>query len=616
MNRTDDDRVTADAGALRTIVRGLRLSPELRTGLPLTLLLALVATVGKVVVPVVAQRIIDDGVLAAGGPDPGTVLAYAGAGALTIGITLLAGYAMNYRLFRATEHALAALRVRAFRHIHDLSLAHHESEHRGALVSRVTADVDTISRFMQWGGVILIVSLGQLVLATAVMAFYSLPLTALVLVIVAPLVLVLRWFQRRLSVAYTRVRERVAVTLSTISESVMGAPVVRAYAIEGRTNRRIGEAVEDQFSTAFSAARLAGFMFSSGEMFAAAAAAGALAFGVVLGGGGSITAGQLIAFMFLINLFVQPVQITTEVLDQAQTAIAGWRRILEVLDIPAQIADPAAGPDGGEDLPDGPLSIRFADVGFSYPVRGVPGQDGPAVLHGVDVEIGARTRTAIVGETGSGKTTFAKLLTRLADPTSGEILLGGIPLREVRFSSLRGRVVMVPQDDFLFDTTIAANVRLGRPDLTDAQIVDAFADLGLAEWLATLPHGVTSGVGERGDRLSVGERQLVSLTRAHVADPDLLILDEATSAVDPSTEVRLTRALQHLTAGRTSVTIAHRLSTAEQADDVLVFEDGRLVQRGAHAELVARPGAYQRLHASWTAHRSPVLHAHVGCGPP
>ena len=209
----------------------------------------------------------------------------------------------------------------------------------------------------------------------------------------------------------------------------------------------------------------------------------------------------------------------------------------------------------------------------------------------------------MVGETGSGKTTFAKLLTRLMDPTSGRVLIGGVPLGEVAFSSLRSRVVMVPQDGFLFDESVADNVRYGRPAATDAQITDAFARLGLADWLAGLPDGVRTPVGERGEALSVGERQLVAVARAYVADPDLLVLDEATSAVDPATEVRLARALDSLTRGRTTLTIAHRLATAEAADEVIVVDAGRVVQRGPHSALVAEPGPYARLHLSWTAQR-------------
>jgi putative ABC transport system ATP-binding protein len=221
------------------------------------------------------------------------------------------------------------------------------------------------------------------------------------------------------------------------------------------------------------------------------------------------------------------------------------------------------------------------------------------VLHDVDLEIAPRTRVAVVGETGSGKTTFAKLLTRLMDPTAGRVLLSGVPLDEVRFASLRRRVVMVPQDGFLFDTTVAANVRYGRPEASDEDLLLAFTELGLLDWLEALPDGLRTPVGERGESLSVGERQLVAIARAYVADPDLLVLDEATSAVDPATEVRLSRALDSLTRGRTTLTIAHRLSTAEAADEVLVVDKGVVVQRGPHRELAAVPGIYADLHASW-----------------
>jgi ATP-binding cassette subfamily B protein len=315
--------------------------------------------------------------------------------------------------------------------------------------------------------------------------------------------------------------------------------------------------------------------------------------GVALGVDGSLTVGQLTAFLFLVTLFIQPVQIFTEVLNEAQNAVAGWRRVLDVLDLAPDVADPAREPDGGQVLPPGPLPVRFRGVGFAYP-------GGPEVLSDVDLEIPAQTRVAVVGETGSGKTTFAKLLTRLMDPTRGEVSLGGVPLRRVRFDSLRSRVVMVPQDGFLFNASVAENVRFARPDLSDADLELAFAELGLADWVESLSDGMYTQVGERGEGLSVGERQLVALARAYVADPDLLVLDEATSAVDPATEVRLQRTLDAVTRGRTTVAIAHRLSTAQAADEVIVFDRGRIVQRGPHAELLRDPDSvYAKLYASW-----------------
>jgi putative ABC transport system ATP-binding protein len=294
------------------------------------------------------------------------------------------------------------------------------------------------------------------------------------------------------------------------------------------------------------------------------------------------------------------VQTASEVLNEAQNAVAGFRRVLDVLDLEPDIRDPAvsAPPGRTRQLPEGPLGVRFEHVTFRYAPA------ARAALDDVDLTIQPRRRVAIVGETGSGKTTFAKLVTRLMDPAQGRVLLGSqdagwVPLPEVAFASLRARVVMVPQDGFLFDATVADNVRYGRPGATDREVAAAFEELGLGGWVAGLDRGVATPVGQRGESLSAGERQLVAIARAHVADPDLLVLDEATSAVDPATERRLTRALEALTSGRTTLTIAHRLSTAERADEVLVVDAGRVVQRGRHEELVDVPGPYARLHASW-----------------
>jgi ABC-type multidrug transport system fused ATPase/permease subunit len=580
--------------ALRTIARGIELSPELKEGFRGTMALAVLSTLGRIVVPVAVQQTLDKGLSAPGGPDLGFMGMVATIACAAVLVTALASYQMTYRLFTAAERGLATLRIKAFRHVHDLPLLTQNTEQRGALVSRVTSDVDQVSQFLIFGGIIAVVSVGQIAIATVVMAVYSWQLTLVVWLCFLPLFLSLRFFQRRLSAAYGVVRQQVGVMLSAVSEPVVGAATVRSYGIERRTQRRIDTAIDRYQAASTRAQGLTAFSFSLGGVSAGLANAGVLIIGVLLGVDGDISAGRVLAFAFLVTLFVGPVQIGTQVLTDAQNAIAGWRRVIGILDTPADVVDPG---EHGTRLPDVPVTIDFDGVGFAYP-------GGAPVLHDVSLHIAPNTRVAVVGETGSGKTTLAKLLTRLMDPTSGAVLLDGVDLREVPFASLRERVVLVPQEGFLFDSTLRANALYGRLDASDHDIARAVDQLGLRDWLDTLPHRLDTRVGQRGESLSAGERQLVALLRAHLADPDLLVLDEATSAVDPALEMRIARALERLTKGRTSVTIAHRMTTAENADDVVVVDQGRVVQRGPHPALLAEGGVYGRLHASWAAQQS------------
>jgi putative ABC transport system ATP-binding protein len=306
-----------------------------------------------------------------------------------------------------------------------------------------------------------------------------------------------------------------------------------------------------------------------------------------------------VGFIFLTYRFLEPIAEFTEVLDQTQTAVAGMRRLLGVLDLPIgppQAANPVP-------LPDGSLSIDVSDVTFGYRSRGDVDDDQP-VLTNVNVRIPAGQQVALVGSTGSGKTTLGRLLARLADPSAGQIRLGGVPLTHVSNEDLRTRLVVVPQEPFLFDDTIAANLEFARPGTSLADLEHAVRALDLDDWLETMPDGLLTSVGERGTQLSAGERQLVALLRASVADPDVLILDEATSSVDALTEVRMARALERLAQGRTTIAIAHRLSTAMRADRVLVLEDGRLIEDGAHEALVSAGGHYSKLFAAWVSSSS------------
>ena len=591
------EEMEARRGAMKTIRRGLSLSPELRTGLAGTIAIAVIATAGRVVVPIAIQQIIDGG-FAEGGVNMDFVWQMTLIALVAVLVTGGATGWMHLRLAKVAETALSGLRIRAFRHIHDLSMLHQASEQRGVLVARVTSDVDQISRFMQWAGLQLLVNGLQAILALAVMLVMSWQLGLVVVLLIPMVVFMISFFQSRLEVAYLLVREKVGQMLAMIAETVVGAPVIRAYGIERRTKERLEEVIEDHRQAGVRAGRLSSTFSGFGELSSAVIVAAVVVVGTILAVNGTTTVGTVVAFLFLVQLFVQPVQFMGEAVNEAQTAVAGWSRVLDILDIAPDVADP--GPDGVA-LPHYPVGARFRNVEFRYPRPGETAQqaDATPALRDVNVEIPARQRVAVVGETGSGKTTFAKLLTRLMDPTTGTVEVGDIDLRRVRFDSLRDRVVMVPQEGILFRGTIADNVQMGSPGATQAELLAAFRELGLADWLLEMTLGLDTPVGERGSSLSVGERQLVTLVRAAIADPDLLVLDEATSAVDPATEVRISSALNRLTSGRTVVTIAHRLSTAEAADRILVFDDGRLVQDGPHQHLVAQEGIYATLFASW-----------------
>ena len=583
-------------GALATLSRGVRVVPELTVGILGTVLLALVGAAGRVVVPILVQQAIDRGIRG-GQVRLDLVLWMCAVGAALVVITTAAQRAAAARLGVRAEEALYALRVRLFHHLHHLSLADHAEQRRGALVSRVTSDMETLTQFFAWGGVGILLDSAVIVLVGSVMIAYDWLLAVVAFIVAAPLIWVLRAVQRRLVEAYDSARARTAEMLTSTSEMVMGGSTIRAYGAADLLRSRIFGIAKQRSDSMIRAGTIGAFLFPSGEVFSVLTIGAVVGVGVARGASGGVTAGALVGFVFLTARLLEPVGEFTELLDQTQSAVAGMRRILGVLDIPTGPPQPEV----PRPLPPGALGVHLDEVTFSYPPR--PGDDelpAPA-LKDVTVGVLAGEQVAVVGATGSGKSTLALLMTRLADPVVGHVRVGGVDLREVTNDELRSRVVLVPQDPFLFEGTIEHNLLFAAPGADHTALEDAFARLGLGDWLAGLPDGLATPVGERGNQLSAGERQLVALVRAALVDPSVLVLDEATSSVDPITETRLGRALDRLAEGRTTIAIAHRLSTAARAQRVLVFERGRLVEHGSHADLLEAGGVYAGLYAHWLA---------------
>ena len=592
LDEAEDEEKT---GALIVLKRGLQVSPELRTGASLTVLMALIVAAGSLAIPVLIQQILDQGLRGEEGLRSNFIYISCAIAFLIVSFVIFAQRATYNRLVRVAETTILELRVRVFRHLHRLSLADHQEARKGILTARVTSDIETLSQFAQWGAIAWIVDSVIIVGTLTVMAIYSWQLTLVVIAIYLPIIPILKAIQQQQFLKYREVREAVSETLGQASEAVTAAPVIRSYGYQNSIRSKLEKANQNQYRRQIRAHKFFALLAPVMDTFSALSIAGVIVAGSYLGPDMGLTSGEMIAFVFLTTILIAPIWELGEVLDQTQTALAGWWKILSVLDVPIEVQEP----ESGEKLKTGALEIEANNVNFRY-------RTGSQVLDDISIRIPAGTNVAVVGETGSGKTTFVKLLARIADPTSGQITINGVPIHEIDAGSRHSSIQMVPQDGFLFDQTIRENVSFGKPHASEEEIQTAFHSLGLTDWLNKLPDGINTQTGSRGERISVGERQLVALARAQLANPGLLILDEATSAVDPETEVALVSALERLSQGRTTISVAHRLSTAEKADLILVFDQGKIVETGTHQELSTQNGIYADLHNTWMGNTQAV----------
>lgn len=491
----------------------------------------------------------------------------------------------RYLLSWVGQRLLAALRGDLFRHLQDLSLGYHDTHIVGVTISRVINDVAVINELLSQG---LITLLGDgLVLGGTVVVMLSMsPRLALLTFSVLPLmVLAVALFTRRAQVAFRRTRSRVAAVVGDLAESLSGMRVIQAFAQETTSHERF-DAVNRANRDAHVAAMTLSFIFlPTVEFLGVLATAVVLWFGGRFVTDGSLTIGVVVAFLAYVTRFFQPIQELSQLYTTLQAATAGGERVLNLLDTPPDVQDP---PDAIE-MPPIQGRVELDHVHFAY--RGET-----RVLHDVSLTIEPGQTVALVGPTGAGKTTIANLVARFYDVTQGAVRIDGIDVRQVRQRSLRRQMGLVPQDPFLFSGTIADNIRFARPDAPLESVLEAARLANAHEFISALPDGYETAILEGGVNLSVGQRQLICIARAVLADPRILILDEATSSVDTITEALIQEALRRLLSGRTAIVIAHRLSTVRQADLICVVEGGRIVERGTHAQLLAQGRLYRDLY--------------------
>lgn len=567
------------------LMRAARLGRHLRRAALWALFVTIIATVARLLGPIVVGSGVDEGI-AAGDKRAITIASLVFLGLLAV--QYWAQRVSQFAVANVGERFLLELRSRVFNHLTRLDMAFYDGAKTGVLVSRMTSDIESITEFTNQGAVLALTNLLTTIGVAVAMLLLDLQMALAVFVVIGVVVLVSVLFQRHVSRAYQQVRESIGRVLASLQEGITGVRVVQAFTQETEQAASFGRINETYFEANMTAARAISWYFPAINFLRT------VGLGVVLllGGrrviSGDLTFGSLVAFTLYLNWFFEPIVNLANVYNLAQASLAALAKLFQLLDVAPKVQER---PDALElpDTVDGALALEA--VGFGY------GDD--LILEDFTLDVPPGQRLAVVGETGAGKSTVAKLLMRFYDPSRGAVRIDGIDLRDLSFSSRAEAIALIPQDGFLFDGTLRDNFRYAVPEAPDQAIWDVCRAMGIDEWVRSLPEGLDTEVRERGSRFSAGERQLVALGRAFLADPAVVVLDEATSNLDPETEVQVEGALRVLLAERTAVVIAHRLRSAERADRVVMVDAGRIIADGSHDALVETSDRYRELVEVW-----------------
>jgi len=546
----------------------------------------LVATGASVAGPLAAKEVIDRGIRTG---DYNRVVLWVAVFLVIVMAGWIATAAQSYLTSWVGERILADIRVAVFAHVQRLDLGFFERTPAGVVISRLTNDVEAMNSMVTDGPTTLLQNTLTLIGSAIVLLVLDWRLALATLSVFPAMAIGTAIFRRYSARAYRRTRERMGDVTASLQEDISGVRVVQAFRREDANYRRF-IAVNDRYRYAnVQTVNAASIYFPFVSLLSAVATAVVLGYGGILVFDGQLSPGALFAFIGLLSNFFDPVQQLSQFYQTMLAAMAALEKIVEVLDTEPAMADAA----GAHELPQIAGRVEFADVQFAYSATSAE------VLHGVSFAAEPGQTVALVGHTGAGKSTVVKLLARFYDPTSGRVLIDGTDVRDVTARSLRSQLGIVPQESFLFSGSVRSNIAFGRPEATAEEVVAAAEAVGADAFIRALPDGYDTEIQERGARLSIGQRQLVAFARALLADPRILILDEATSSVDIPTEARIEEALETLLRGRTAFVVAHRLSTIRRADVIVVLEHGRVIEAGTHRQLIERRGRYYALYDDW-----------------